>query len=78
MVLIALWIAQRGFTARTGRLGLMVGVGAAFAADAVWRLFCSISDPSHVFTSHTLAIALTALVGLVLATRWRPLIASRR
>lgn len=78
MVLIAFWIAQRGFTARTSRLGLMVGLGAAFAADALWRLFCSLTDPAHVFVSHTLAIAVIAIVGWCLAEWWRRRMLMRR
>ncbi len=70
LVLLAMWIARRGFTARPGRLGLLVGLGAAFAADSVWRLFCSISDVEHVFVSHTLGIALVGGVGWLLAWRW--------
>ncbi len=70
MLLIAFWIAQRGFTARTGRLGLMLGLGAAFVADAIWRLFCSLTDPAHVFVSHTLAIAVTVAAGWCLTTWW--------
>lgn len=78
MVLIAFWIAQRGFTARTSRLGLMIGLGAAFAADALWRMFCSITDPAHVFVSHTLAIAVIAIVGWCLAEWWRRRMLMRR
>lgn len=71
MVVAALWIAQRGVTARTTRMGLTVGFGAALACDGVWRLFCPVSEPSHVFSWHSPALVVVLLVGWALAERWR-------
>ena len=69
-VLFAFWLARRGLTSRPWRLGLLGGVGAGLAADAVWRLLCPYSNPGHAFSSHSLGITSVAVAGLALAAVW--------
>ncbi len=70
-VLFALWLGRRGLTARPLRLGLLGGLGAGLAADALWRLVCPYSAPAHAFGSHSLGIAAAAGLGLILAAWWQ-------
>ncbi len=69
-VLFALWLGRRGLTARPRRLGVLGGVGAGLAADAVWRLVCPYSEPVHAFSAHSLGIVTVVGLGLLLAG-WR-------
>ena len=71
MVMIALWIARRGFTARTYRLGLTAGFGAAMVTDGVWRLFCPITQPVHILSAHTPVLVAVVVAGALLAELWR-------
>lgn len=69
-VLFALWLGRRGLTARPRRLGLVGGLGAGLAADAIWRLICPYSDPAHAFSAHTSGVLGAVVVGLLLALWW--------
>ncbi len=69
-VLFVLWLGRRGLTSRPRRLGVIGGIGAGLAADAVWRLVCPYSDPVHAFGSHSSGIAAVAGLGLLLAGWW--------
>jgi hypothetical protein len=65
---IAGWLAARAFPLRPRLAGALYGVGAGLMADAGWRLFCHFSHPVHVFGAHTLGIAATGVLGMLLAT----------
>ncbi len=69
-VLFALWLGRRGLTTRPRRLGILGGVGAGLAADAVWRLVCPYSGPVHAFGSHSTGIVAVVGLGLLLAAWW--------
>ncbi len=69
-VLFALWLGRRGLTTRPRRLGVLGGIGAGLAADAVWRLVCPYSAPVHAFGSHSLGIVAVVGLGLLLAGWW--------
>lgn len=69
-VLFALWLGRRGLTSRPRRLGLLGGVGAGLAADAVWRLICPYSQPAHALGSHSSGLVATVVLGLMLAWGW--------
>ena len=73
-LLFVLWLSHRGLTARSRRVGLIGGLAAGMAADAVWRLFCPYADPVHSLASHSLGIlGIVALGGLatVLWDGWK-------
>ena len=72
-VLFALWLGRRGLTTRPRRLGLLGGIGAGLAADAVWRLVCPYTEPAHAFGSHSSGIVTVAVAGLGLAAGWEAL-----
>ena len=65
---IAGWLAARAFPLRPRLAGALYGVGAGLMADAGWRLFCHFSHPAHVFGAHTLAIAVSGTLGVLLAS----------
>lgn len=69
-VLFALWLGSHGLTSRPRRLGILGGVGAGLAADAIWRLVCPYSEPAHAFGSHSTGIAAVVVLGLLLANWW--------
>jgi hypothetical protein len=59
----ALLATARAFPLRPGIVGLFCGLGAGLATDAGWRLFCEVSQPSHVLLAHGGAIVAQALEG---------------
>jgi hypothetical protein len=63
------WLAARAFPLRPRVTGALYGFGAGMMADAGWRLFCHYSDPAHVLGAHTLAVAVTTLLGVLLSAR---------
>jgi hypothetical protein len=65
---VAGWLTARAFPLRPRLAGALYGVGAGLMADAGWRLFCHFSHPAHVFGSHTLAIVMTGVMGMVMAS----------
>ena len=56
-------LMRRGLAARPVVAGVMAGLGAGLIADAGWRLYCHVSDPSHVFAAHLGGIAALVFVG---------------
>lgn len=69
-LLLALsWLLLRWLPTRPGLAGTLAAASAGLAADAGWRLACPVSDPAHVFTSHTGAVLTVTILG-ALATRW--------
>lgn len=68
--LMALWFLTRGVVSRPWSAGLLGGLGAGLAGDAVWRLICPYSDPTHVLTSHTFGILVVSLLTFGVAAVW--------
>jgi hypothetical protein len=62
------FLVARAFPLRPRLAGALYGVGAGLMADSGWRLFCHFSDPRHVFSAHTLGVALCGLVGILVAS----------
>jgi hypothetical protein len=56
-------LLRRGLTARPVVAGAVAGLGSGLLADSGWRLYCEVSDPVHVLTSHAVAIAALTLLG---------------
>jgi len=69
-VLFAQWLGRRGLTSRPRRLGLVGGLGAGLAADAVWRWICPYSAPAHAYGAHTSGVLTAVVLGLLLAAWW--------
>jgi len=69
---VAAALLGRGLLARPVVAGSLAGLAAGLLAESSWRLYCEVSDPSHVLSAHAGAIfALTtvgALAGRV--SRW--------
>ena len=53
----------RGLAARPVVAGILAGLGSGLIADAGWRLYCRVSDPSHVFGAHVGGIVVLVLLG---------------
>lgn len=68
--LFALRLLARGVVSRPLLAGIVGGLGAGLAGDAVWRLICPFSDPAHVLTSHTLGILAVSLLTFGVAAVW--------
>jgi len=62
-VLAVAWgLATRGYPVRPAMVGALSGLGAGLMADAAWRTFCEVSQPSHVLSAHVAGVLV--LVGL--------------
>lgn len=64
------WLVSRTLPQRPLLAGFLVGVGAGFAADASWRLFCPASHPAHVLLGHTGGILILGITGFLLGYLW--------
>jgi hypothetical protein len=60
-------LALRVFSVRSWSSGALYGLGAGLGADAGWRLFCHFSDPAHVFPTHTGAVLVVTVLGMVIS-----------
>ena len=67
LLVAAAVLAHRAFTVRPWSSGALYGLGAGLGADAGWRLFCHFSDPAHVFPTHTGAVLVVMLLGMLVA-----------
>jgi hypothetical protein len=67
-------LLRRGLTARPVLAGVLAGLGAGLMADSGWRLYCEVSDPSHVLTAHAGGVlglsGLGALAGSLVPYVW--------
>lgn len=66
-MILATLMAVRAFPTRPAIAGALCGTSAGILSDAGWRLSCWISAPTHVMSSHGLAILALALTGSLLA-----------
>jgi hypothetical protein len=75
-MVLATLMAARAFPTRPAIAGGLCGLSAGILSDAGWRLSCWISEPSHVISSHGLAVIGLAAAGAAIAVvadlpRWR-------
>lgn len=70
MALVVAALARRGLVTEPVRVGVVAGLGAALAGDALWRLHCPYSDLWHVLPAHGGAILAATALGLVVAWTW--------
>jgi len=62
------WLAARALPTRPAVAGAIYGLGAGVLADSGTRLFCWVSNPSHVLAAHGGAILALAGLGAAAAT----------
>jgi hypothetical protein len=56
-------LAARGLVSRPVLAGALAGLAAGLMSDASWRLYCDVSDPSHVLAAHAGAVGALTLLG---------------
>jgi len=66
-LLAILVLAARGVMWRPGLVGGLGGLGAGLIADASWRTFCNVAEPTHVLSAHVAGIVALAIIGVVAA-----------
>jgi hypothetical protein len=64
---LTLTLAFRAYPTRPLITGALAGLGAGLLSDGTWRTYCEVSDPVHVFTTHTLSVVLLMLTGMAIA-----------
>ncbi len=67
-LLAILLLAVRGMMWRPALVGGLAGLAAGLIADASWRTFCDVAEPSHVLSAHFAAIVALAIIGATGAT----------
>ena len=67
VVLLSSFLVARARPLRPVIAGLLFGAGGGLIGDAAWRLFCDLSDPTHVLAAHGLAALANMCVGALLA-----------
>jgi hypothetical protein len=60
---VAAALLGRGLLTRPVVAGSLAGLAAGLLADSSWRLYCEVSDPSHVLTAHAGAIVSLTAIG---------------
>lgn len=71
-IIIGMLLAWRGLPGNPLAVGLLCGLAAGLAGEAVWRMHCPYSDLQHILPAHsgaTLALALTGIVSGYLLQR---------
>lgn len=63
LLLIGLWLLNRGLPFRPATAGALAGLAAGLLADSSWRLICPFTFPSHVLPSHTGPILAMVAIG---------------
>jgi hypothetical protein len=71
--LFVLWLLSHGLPLRPRIAGFFAGLGSGILADAIYRLFCSLSGPRHTTPWHTGAVLAMGLLGLVCGLSWERL-----
>jgi|WetSurMetagenome_2_1015567.scaffolds.fasta_scaffold116304_2 hypothetical protein len=64
---LSLFLAFRAYPTTPVLTGALAGLGAGLISDGSWRTFCEVSDPVHVLTSHTAAVVLLMVAGMLAA-----------
>jgi hypothetical protein len=72
-VVFLLWLLSHGLPLRPRIAGLFAGLGSGILADAIYRLFCSLSGPRHTTPWHAGAVLAMGLLGLVCGLSWERL-----
>jgi hypothetical protein len=67
VLLAILLLAARGVMWRPALVGGLAGLAAGLIADASWRTFCDVAEPSHVLTAHVGGIVALAILGAAMA-----------
>lgn len=67
MVVLSAILVARARPMRPALTGALYGAGAGLISDGGWRIFCHLSDPSHVLAAHGLAVVALMLLGAGLA-----------
>ena len=65
---LALLLVMRAHPVRPAMVGGLCGLAAGVLTESGWRIFCWVSAPSHVFSSHMLAVVLLTASGAAIAT----------
>lgn len=65
--IVLVLFALRGLIREASLLGALGALATGLVGDGVWRLFCPLSQPRHVFAGHSTGILAGALVGMLLA-----------
>jgi Negative regulator of sigma F len=68
LLLVASVLSARAFPTRPAAVGALCGFAAGIVVDSGWRLTCWISDPTHVFGAHFLALTAMVAIGAGLST----------
>ena len=68
LMVAACVLAGRAFPTQPVLVGAMCGLAAGIVADSGWRLTCQFTAPSHVLGAHTLAVAILAAAGAIVAS----------
>jgi hypothetical protein len=64
---LTLGLAFRAYPVNPVLTGALAGLGSGLLSDGSWRTFCEVSDPVHVFSSHTASAVLLTLAGMAVA-----------
>jgi hypothetical protein len=56
---------RHGLLSRPALAGALAGLAAGLASDAAWRLYCHVSDPTHVLAAHVGAILSLSATGML-------------
>jgi hypothetical protein len=70
-LLVASLLSARGLTWMPALVGGVCGLGAGLAAEATWRMHCSVSSWGHVLSSHTTAVFGIMGLGVLAGTLWQ-------
>jgi hypothetical protein len=62
-LLLILLLAARGMMWRPSLVGGLAGLAAGLIADAAWRTFCNVAEPTHVLSAHFAGIVALVVIG---------------
>ena len=69
-LLIGYWLARSGLPFRAKSVGVILGIGSGFTAEAAWRLHCPYTSWDHILIFHGGAVLLLLLTGLAMGYLW--------